>query len=79
MDGVATEPTFDSVLANIFYLHYEENWINSCSIEVKITFYRIYVDNIVVLFESPEFVQSLREYMCFKHQNINSAAHEEFR
>ena len=41
------------------------------SYRFKPNFYRRYVDDIFVLFESPESAHSLREYMSSKHQNIN--------
>ena len=60
----------DPILPNIFLSHHEENWLNKCPIEFKPCFYRRYVDDIFVLFESPESVYSFREYMSSKHQNI---------
>ena len=54
------------VLANIFLSHDEENWLNRCPIEFKPGFYRRYVDDIFILFESPESAHSFGEYMSFK-------------
>ena len=51
--------------------HHEENWLNKCPIKFKPSFYRRYVDDIFVLFESSESADSFREYMSSKHQNIN--------
>ena len=56
-------------MANISY--HEENWLNKCPIKFKPSFYRRYVDDIFVLFESSEPADSFREYMSSKHQNIN--------
>ena len=61
----------DPILANIFLSHHEKNWLNKCLIEFKPSFYRRYVDDIFVLFESLESSHSFREYMSSKHQNIN--------
>lgn len=48
------------------------------SIEFKPILYRIYVDGILVFFESSESTHSFREYMFSKHQNINfSNKHDE--
>ena len=66
-----------SILANIFLSHHEENWLNKCPIEFKPNFYRRYVDDIFVLFESSESAHSFREYMSSKHQNINFTAEQE--
>ena len=65
------------ILANIFLSHYEENWLNKCPIEFKPSFYRRYVDDIFVLFESSESADSFREYMSSKHQNINFTVEKE--
>ena len=59
------------ILANIFLSHHEENWLNKCPIKLKPCFYRRYVNDIFVLFESSESAESFREYMSSKHPNIN--------
>ena len=71
VDGVAMGSTQGLILANIFLSHHEENWLNKCPIEFKPSFYKSYVDDIFVLFESPESVHLLHEYMSSKHWNIN--------
>ena len=65
------------ILANIFLSHHEENWLNKCPIEFKPSFYRRYVDDILVLFEPPELAHTFREYMSSKHQNINFTVEQE--
>ena len=65
------------ILANIFLSHHEENWLNKCPTEFKPSFYRRYVDDIFVLFESSESADSFREYMSSKHQNINFTIEQE--
>ena len=72
--GVAMGSPLGPVLPNIFLSHYEENWLNKCPIEFKPSFYRRYVDDIFVLFKSPESAHSFCEYMSSKHQNINFIA-----
>ena len=59
------------ILANIFFLDHEKNWLNKCPIKFKPSFYRKYVDYIFALFVSSESADSFREYMSSKHQNIN--------
>ena len=65
------------MLANIILSHHEENWLNKCPIKFKPRFYRRYVDDIFVLFESPQSTHSFREYMSSKHQNINFTVEQE--
>ena len=69
--GVAMGSHLCPILANIFLSHEEENWLNKCPIEFKPTFYRRYIDDIFVLFESPESSHWFRKYVSSKHQNLN--------
>ena len=75
--GVAMESPLGPILANIFLSHHEENWLNKYPVEFKPSCYRRYVDDIFVLFESPESAHSFREYMSSKHQNINFTVKQE--
>ena len=59
------------ILANIFPSYHQENWLNKCPIEFKPSFYRRYVNDIFVPFESPESAHSFHEYISSKNQNIN--------
>ena len=77
VDGVAMGYPLGPILANIFLSHHEENWLNKCPIKFKQSFYRRYVDDIFVLFESSESADSFREYMSSKHQNINFTVEKE--
>ena len=77
VDGVAMGSPLGPILANIFLSHHEENWPNKCPIKFKPSFYRKYVDDIFVLFESSESANSFCEYMSSKHQNINFTVEKE--
>ena len=77
VDGVAMGSPLGPILANIFLSHHEENWLNKCPIKFKPRFYRRYVNDIFVLFESSESADSFREYMSSKHQNINLIVEKE--
>ena len=77
VDGVAMGFPLDLILANIFLSHHEENWLNKCPIEFKPSFYRKYVDDIFIVFESPESAHSFNEYMSSKHQNISFTVEQE--
>ena len=71
VDGVAMSSPLGPILTNIFLSQHEENWLNKFPIKFKPSFYRRYVDDIFVLFESSESPNSFGEYMSSKHQNIN--------
>ena len=77
VDGVAMGSPLGPILANIFLSHHEENWLNKCPMKFKPSFYRRYVDDIFVLFESSESAESFREYMSSKHPNINFTVEKE--
>ena len=77
VDGVAMGSPLGPILANNFLSRHEENWLNKCPIEFRPSFYRRYVDDIFVLFESPESPHSFREYMSSKNQNINFTVEQE--
>ena len=51
-------------LANIFLCCYEDIWLCDCSLECKPSYYKLYVDNIFVLFESEtQVVQKFHEHL----------------
>ena len=77
VDGVAMGSPLSSILANIFLSHHGENWLNKCPIEFKPSFYRRYVDDTFVLFESPESANQFCEYMSSKYQNMNFSVEQE--
>ena len=77
VDGVAMWSPLTPILAKIFPSRHEEKWLKKCPIKFTPSFYRRYVDDIVVLFESPESAPSFSEYMSSKHQNINFSVEQE--
>ena len=58
-------------LANVFMNFHEQIWLNECPAEMKPKFYRRYVDDIFVLFDSIEKLEKFKEYLNSKHENIN--------
>ena len=77
LDGVAMGSPLSPILAKIFLSHHEETWLNKCLIEFKPSFYRRYVDDVFVFFESHESALLFREYMPSKHKNINFTVEHE--
>ena len=49
-DGVAMGSPLGPSLANAFLSYHDKNWLNSCPQRFKPFFYRLYVDDIFVLF-----------------------------
>ena len=60
----------DPSLANAFLVHYEQIWLNDCPDEFRSMYYKIYVDDIFVLFRSPHHLEKFNEYLNTKHANI---------
>ena len=52
IDGVAMGSPLSPTLANAFF--HEQIWLNECPDEFKPVYYRRYVDDIFVLFRSPD-------------------------
>ena len=77
IDGVAVGSSLAQLLANIFLSHPEENWLNTCPIKFKPSFYRRYVDDIFVLSESSESPDSVFGYISSKQQNMNFTIEKE--
>ena len=78
VDGVAMGSPIGPILANVFLSHHEENWLNKTvgyPKRFKPRFYKRYVDDIFVLFESSESAYSFRKYMPSKHQTLHKLHH----
>ena len=69
--GVAMGSLLGSALANIFMCSFESKWFRDCPNDLKPVFYRRYIDDIFVLFSTPDHADKFREYLPSKHPNIN--------
>ena len=68
--GVAMYSPLGPALADAFLGHYEQIWLNDCPNEFKPVYFKRYVDNIFVLFQSPHHVEKFNEYLNTKHTII---------
>ena len=57
-------------LANAFLCFHEQIWLNECPDEFKPAYYRRYVDDIFVLFRSPDHLEKFKNYLSSKCRNI---------
>ena len=46
------------ILANALLVYFEKNWLQNCPFDFKPHYYRRYIDNIFVLFTSPEYIEA---------------------
>ena len=70
IDGVAMGSPLGSTLANSFLCFHEQIWLNECPDEFKPAYYRRYVDDIFILFRSPDHLEKFKNYLNSKHRNI---------
>ena len=61
VDGVAVGSPLGPALANIYMCSFESKWLQDCSNDFKPVFYRCYIDEIFVLFSSPDHADQFRE------------------
>ena len=66
IDGVAMGSPLGPTLANAFLCFHEQIWLDECPNEFKPVYYRIYVDDIFVLF----CLEKFKYYLNSKHRNI---------
>ena len=64
-------------LANISLCFHEQIWFNECPDEFKPAYYRRYVDDIFVLFCSPDYLEKFQNYLNSKHRNIRFICEKE--
>ena len=76
-DGVAMGSPLGPTMANVFLSFYEIKWLEQCPKEFKPVFYRRYVDDIFVLFESAEHLSKFRNYFNTCHPNMSFSFEQE--
>ena len=58
VDGVAMGSPLGPTVANAFLVHFEKYWLQNCPSDFKPSYYRRYVDDIFVLFTSPQHLEA---------------------
>ena len=59
------------MLANAFLVYHEKNQLEHCPVEYRPLYYRRYVDDIIVLCNSPEHLKFFHSYLNSFHLNIS--------
>ena len=70
VDGVAMGSPLGPALANLFLVYYELKWLEKCPLQFRRKYYRRYVDDIFLMFESRDHVKKFFKYMNSHHPNI---------
>ena len=78
IDGVAMGSPLGPTLANIFLCKHEQNWLSDCPIEFKPIYYKRYVDDIFLLFNSPDHLVMFKSYMNSQHRCMNFTSEMEY-
>ena len=76
-NGVAMGSPLGPTMANVFLSFYEIKWLEQCPNEFKLVFYRRYVDDIFVLFESAEHLSKFHAYLNTSHPNTSFSFEQE--
>ena len=58
-------------LASAFLVYFERNWLQNCPSDFKSYYYRRYVDDIFVLFTSPEHLEAFENFLNGRHANMS--------
>ena len=77
IEGVAMGYPFCPRLANAFLAHYEQIWLNDCPDEFQPVYYKRYVNDLFVLFQSPHHLEKFNEHLNIKHVNIKFISEKE--
>ena len=70
VDGVAMGSPLGPTLANLFLVYCEYKWLEKCPLQFRPKYYRRYVDDIFLMFESRDHVKKFCKYMNLRHLNI---------
>ena len=76
-DGVAMGSPLGRTMAKVFLSFYEMKWLEQCPNEFKPVFYRRYVDDIFVLFQSAEHLSKFHTYLNTCHPNMSCSFEQE--
>ena len=68
---MATVSPLGPTLANVFLVYHEKNWLEHCPVEYRPLYYRRYVDDIFVLFNSAKHLKRFYSYLNSRHLNIS--------
>ena len=76
--GVAMGSPLGPTLANLFLVYYEHKCLENYPLQFRPKYYRRYVDDIFLMFESRNHVKKFLKYMNSRHPNIQFTCEEEY-
>ena len=75
--GDINQSPLGPTLASAFLCFHEQIWLNECPDEFKPVYYRRYVDDIFVLFRSPDHLEKFKNYLNSKHRTSRFTCEKE--
>ena len=61
------------LLAKIFLVYLEQNWLDRCPLEYRPLYYQRYVGDIFVVFKSSDHIRRFQSYLNSRHVNMSGA------
>jgi hypothetical protein len=77
VDGVSMGSPISPVLANIFLCDFEKRFLDTCPAEFRPSFYKRYVDDTFIVFDTEEQADHFLEYINNCHPNIHFTIEKE--
>ena len=77
IDGVAMGSPLGPTLANAFMCHMERKWLQECPVDFKPVFYRRYVDDCFLIFNSESHVELFLQFLNKQHKSIQFTVEKE--
>ena len=71
IDGVSMGSPLGPTLANVFLCHWEEIWLNKCSVKFKPLYYKRFMDDTFLLFSSMDHIKKFFRYINSRHKNMS--------
>ena len=71
IDGLAMGSSWGPTLADTILVYHKKNWLEPCPLEDRPYYYRRYVDDIYILFNSPEYLKRFQSYVKSRHISIS--------
>ena len=76
-DGVAIGPPLGPTMSKVFLSFYEVKWLEQFPKEFKLVFYKSYLNNIFVLFESAKNLSKCCDYFNTRYPNMSFSFEKE--
>ena len=70
IDGLAMGSPLSATLAKIFLCFHERDWIGNCPLDFKPLYYKRYVDDTFVIFDSKQKANKFLDYINSRHEKI---------